>query len=484
MASTALIKAAARARAADETGTLRKDAPERVALVYPSPYHVAMSSLGFQTMYREINGVPGRSAERAFLPDDVEAYRATRTPLFTYEWERPVGDYPVIGLSVAFEIELAGVVQVLELAGLPALAEERDGRHPLVLGGGPLTFSNPVPLGPYVDAVLMGEADETVHAALDVAFGAASKAEALEALAREVPSCWVPSIHGERLPPLGTCGDDKLPAFAQIVTPHTELRDMFLIEGERGCSRGCTYCVMRRSTNGGMRVVPMERVLERIPKSARRVGLVGAAVSDHPKITEMVSRLADEGREVGLSSIRPDKLRGEFVRALRRAGHRTLTTGADGASQRLRDLVDRRCREEHLVRAAEQVRELGFDRLKLYMILGLPTEEDADVEELIRLSVELSRIAPVSIGIAPFVSKRNTPLDELPFPGIDVVERRLRLLRRGVKGRVDVRSTSARWAWVEWVLAQGGMAEGRAVREAVREGGRFRAWKNAFDALP
>ncbi len=122
MARAVDVRAVARQRLEDEIGTVRKDTPERVALVYPSPYSVAMSSLGYQTIYREINGAPSRSAERAFLPDDVASYRASRIPLFTYEGARPVGDYPVVALSVAFELEIAGLIQTLELAGIPPLA--------------------------------------------------------------------------------------------------------------------------------------------------------------------------------------------------------------------------------------------------------------------------------------------------------------------------------------------------------------------------
>ncbi|MCZ7683747.1 MAG: hypothetical protein M5U28_35260 [Sandaracinaceae bacterium] len=185
MGSADPLRALARARLSDEIGTLAKQAPERVALVYPSPYSVAMSSLGFQQIYRTTNATPGRSAERAFLPEDVEAHRGV--PLFTYESMRPVSDFAVIGLSVAFELELAGVVRVLELAGLEPLAEDRREGDPFVLAGGPLTFSNPLPLAPYADAILMGEADETAQRALDVIFGCATKEEAKRALAREIP---------------------------------------------------------------------------------------------------------------------------------------------------------------------------------------------------------------------------------------------------------------------------------------------------------
>jgi radical SAM superfamily enzyme YgiQ (UPF0313 family) len=358
----------------------------------------------------------------------------------------------------------------------------------LVIAGGPLTFSNPLPLGPFVDAVLMGECDETIHVALDAIFGSGSvlgggKHETLAALAEAVPSAWIPSIHGDVLPPLAKASDEELPARSVIRTPHTELRDMFLIEAERGCSRGCTYCVMRRSTNGGMRLVRKEKVLSLVPEDARRVGLVGAAVTDHPEIAEIVEALADSGREVGISSLRADRLNDRLVAALKRAGYRTLTTASDGASQRLRDAIQRKTYERHLIRAAELTRAHGLERLKLYMMIGLPGETDDDIDELVRFTTELSRIVPLSLGVAPFVSKRNTPLDGAPFAGIKVIESRLDRLRRGLQGRVDIRATSARWAWIEWMLAQGGAAAGRAVFEAVRSGGRFADWKRAFEAL-
>lgn len=472
-----------RGRLADELGTIYKDAPDKVALLYPSPYHVGMSSLGFQTIYREINDVPGRAAERAFLPDDVEAHVRGRTPLYTYESQRPVADFPVIGLSVAFELELAGVVQSLELAGVPPLAEDRTEKHPFILCGGPLTFSNPLPLAPFADAILMGEADETIHLALEVLFSTQDRREQLEGLAR-IPSCFVPALHGDQLPPGGKCSDARLPARAVIRTPNTELRNMFLIEAERGCSRGCAYCVMRRSTNGGMRIVPMETILGHIPADATKVGLVGAAVSDHPKICDIIETLAERGVETSLSSLRPDRLNERFVAALRKAGHTALTTASDGASQRLRDTINRKTREKHLHEVARLARANGMKRLKLYMMVGLPDERDEDIDELIQFGMEISKIIPLSLGIAPFVSKRNTPLDGLPFAGIDVVEKRLAKLRSGVRGRLEVRATSARWAWIEYVLAQGSAAEGRAVLTAVHAGGRYADYKRAFDALP
>jgi radical SAM superfamily enzyme YgiQ (UPF0313 family) len=295
-----------------------------------------------------------------------------------------------------------------------------------------------------------------------------------------MPHVFVPSHHGERLPPIAQCDDALLPAWAPIRTPDTELSDMFLMEAERGCSRGCTYCVMRRTTNGGMRVVSAERLLSLVPADARRVGLVGAAVSDHPDIVAVVSSLAERGCEVGLSSLRPDRLNDAFVGALKAAGYRTLTTAMDGASDRMREVLDRRARTRHLEQAAELCRAHRIPRLKLYLMLGVPGETDADIDECAAFVSGLSRVVPVSLAVAPFCAKRNTPLDGQPFAGIKVVGARVERLRRGLRGRAEVRATSARWAWVEYALAQGGLDEGLAAMDAVHAGGGFAAWKRAL----
>jgi radical SAM superfamily enzyme YgiQ (UPF0313 family) len=371
------------------------------------------------------------------------------------------------------------------------LREARDERHPFILAGGPLTFSNPLPLAAFADAVVMGEADALAVEALRVLRDAPGRPAALDVLAA-MPHVFVPSRHTGRdgghphtpvLPDIARCDDALLPAWAPIRTPEAELSSMFLIETERGCSRGCTYCVMRRSTNGGMRIVPEERILALVPADARRVGLVGAAVSDHPHIARIVRTLAGRGCEVGLSSLRPDRLDDDFVGALKLAGYKTLTTAMDGASDRVRDLLDRRARVRHLTRAAELARAHGMSRLKLYLMIGVPGETDEDIDECAAFTASLSQRIPVALGIAPFCPKRNTPLAGASFAGIPVVQRRLDRLRRGLRGRAEVRSTSARWAWIEAVLAKGGEPEGRAVLEAVHAGGTFAAYQRAFARL-
>lgn len=471
-----------RDRLAAESGRIDKDAPRRVALTYPSPYAVGMSSLGYQRIYRAIQEQPDMVAERVFLPDGGDRAGARIERPVSYESLRELGAYPVIATSVAYEIELSGLCRMLHVSGIPPLRTDRDERHPFVLAGGPLTFSNPVPLGAFADAIVIGEAEELVVPALQIAFSEVSRDAKLEALAA-LPHIYVPAIHDEAVPEVAACSDALLPAVSAIVTPHTELSNMLLLEVERGCSRGCTYCVMRRSTNGGMRIVAPETILAAIPEGTKRVGLVGAAVSDHPRIIQILEQLAARGIHAGLSSLRPDRLKSPFVAALKAVGYRTLTTALDGPSQRMRDIIERRGREQHYLEAAQNARLHGMDRLKLYLMVGLPNENDADIDECARFVTELSKIIPVALGIAPFCSKRNTPLDKLPYAGIRTVQARLARLSRGLKGRAVVRSVSAKWAWVEHVLAQGGLTEGRAVWDAAQRGGRFADYRAVFGAL-
>jgi radical SAM superfamily enzyme YgiQ (UPF0313 family) len=471
-----------RQRLAAEVGRLVKEAPTTIALAYPSPYGAGMSSLGFQRIYRAFMESPGLACERVFLDDEAETDVALQTRPMTYESQKPLEDFPIVAFSVAYEGEIQGLVAMLDAAGIPAKRSERKDSHPFILAGGPLTFSNPLPLAGMVDAIIVGEAEQIVVEVVRTLEATHGREAQRDALAR-IPHVFVPGRHGAILPPVAKVDDALVPAYSAIRTPHAVLSDMFLVETERGCSRACTYCVMRRSTNGGMRLASMETILGLIPDDAKRVGLVGAAVSDHPRIVNIVNTLADQGREVGLSSLRPDRLSDEFVGALKRGGYKTLTTAMDGPSERLRDTLERRARPKHLLKCAEMAKKHKMDRLKLYLMIGLPGETDVDIDECVAFTTELSKIVPVSLGIAPFCAKRNTPLDGAPFAGIDVVHDRLDRLKRGLKGRADVRSTSAKWAWVEYVLAQGGEAEGLAVVDVVRKGGGFAAYKRAFGDL-
>ena len=486
-----------RALLADETGTLHKEASIRVALVYPSPYRAAMSSLGYQQIYRVIHNIPGVAADRAMIADESirespgkqggkQGKQPERRPLITLEQERPISDYPMIAFSVAYELEIAGMVQALDQSGIPALAADRDHRHPLVIGGGPLTFSNPSPLAPFLDVIIMGEGEELIVTLIQTARDCGFARHRVCAALAGKPGFYVPDHDGNHVPPVAAIDNDGLPARSVIITPNTELSNMFLTEAARGCSRGCTYCVMRRSTNGGMRIVPTQTILDGIPDAARKVGLVGAAVTDHPDIVDIVRGVVDGDRKVGISSLRADKLTDELVGLLARGGNRTLTFASDGVSERMRRVVERSTQEKHLLAASAFATKHRMPTVKIYMMVGVPEETDDDIDELIRFTKQLTEVHHhIAYGIAPFVAKRNTPLDGTPFAGLDVVDARLRRLREGIArsgvgARAEIRPTSSRWAWVEYMVAQGEDTAGLAIMDAHRAGGSFAAYKKAF----
>jgi len=438
-----------------------------------------MSSLGYQWIH-EVLVRAGFAVERAVLPDDLTTWVEARAPLITLETETPVSEFELVGVSLAYELELAGLIGALDLAGIPPLRRDREAHHPRVVIGGPLTFSNPLPAAPFADAMLLGEADETVVPAFEAALSQGPEAW-LESVER-LPGGYVPALHGTVLPAVARAGDALLPARSRTWSPDAELRDMFLVEGERGCHRQCTFCVMRRSTHGGMRLVDPEAVMEHVPEGAPRVGLVGAAISDHPRLPELLQRVVESGRGVGVSSLRADRVarKPPIAEWLKRGGYQTLTVASDAATEDLRRTLKKGTLERHLVACAEQAAAHRFRVLKVYMMVGVPGETDGDIDELVRFTRELARIHPTALGVAPFVPKRNTPLDGAPFAGIKTVERRLKRLDRGLRGRATVRPTSARWAWVEAMLAQGGPETGEAVLRAARAGGRFAAWKRAL----
>jgi radical SAM superfamily enzyme YgiQ (UPF0313 family) len=451
------------------------DSPKRCALLYPSSYHVGMSSLGFQQIWRSILACENWTPLRAFNDAD-ESGRP-----FAYELAREMPDVDALAFSVAYELEIAGMIEMLDRMKLEPLRRDRQPGDAPVIAGGPLTFSNPAPLLPFVDVLICGEGEGLIGEVLQRIEGASKHDFAM--LLDDLDGVVVPGEGNPFMLPVAKADNRLLPARSAIVAEHTVLRKMFLIEPERGCSRQCSYCVMRRSTNGGMRPVAAQDMLDAVPPGVERVGLVGAAVTDHRDIVAIVNELADRGLQVGISSLRADRLKRPLLEALFAGGYRGITVALDGASPRLRRVIHRKTEDLHIERVAHEAKAIGFMKMKVYMVLGLPTESDEDLHILALELIELSKILPIDVGLCPLVPKRNTPLYCAPFIGVKESDRRLKLLRKLLKGRVNIRPVSSRWSWVESVLARGGVAVGEAVLRAHRAGGGFAAYRRAFAEL-
>jgi len=441
----------------------------RLLLAYPAPYRVGMSSLGFLTLHRLVSTRPGWSVERVFGEASASTGR-----LRSLETGAPATDFHAVGISVAHELDIPGVAELLRGLGLNPRRRLRRG-GPLVVLGGPLTAINPRPLAALADLVIIGEADVAMGQLCDALQDGLTAEHAPGALG-DLEGFWWPDT-GASPPPALRVAVEHLPAHAALWSPDAELRDMFLVEVGRGCNRACAFCATSREAAGRCRVVAADRVLAQIPARATRVGLVGAAVSDHPELSEILGPLVEGGREVGLSSIRADRLDAELVGLLARAGLRTLTLGVDGASARLRSQVKKGVTEENLVTAAELAAGAGLRRLKLYQLVGLPSETDEDLDELVLFTQRLSRILPVTLAVSPFVPKPGTPLAGAIQAPPKELERRLRFLRKGLRGRVRIQPSSVRWAWVEARIAQGNEETGEAILRAWERGGKFAHFK-------
>ncbi len=438
---------------------------------YPAPYRVGMSSLGFLTLHREISGRPDWSVERVFLPAGRDA-----GPLRAWESGDDVRRFDAVGISIAHELEIGAVVRLLQGLGLAPLSRDRPVQDPPVILGGPLTGINPRPLAPFADLVVVGEADAAIHTLCD-----ALERGPLEDLPDAPGLFWPGRGAGEPPAPLRLAAE-HLPAWSAIWSPDAELTNMALVEVARSCKRACAFCASSRLAMGPCRTVPADAILAAIPEAAPRVGLVGTAVSDHPDLRRLLESVVARGREVGVSSIRVDRLDAELLELLQRGGLRTLTVGVDGASERLRRAVRKGVTEEHLVRAAELAQAAHLRRLKLYQLVGLPEEADADLDELVALVERLARIVPVTLTVTPFVPKPGTPLfDASPLP-VKEIQRRLKRVQHRLRRVARVRPDSARWAWVEAQIARGDAATGEAVLAAERAGGRYADYRRALGA--
>jgi len=481
------------------------EGPLRVLLAYPSSYPVAAASLGFQTVYRLLHDLPEVEVDRAWLPSAVlhpgsggggpaeecggrrggSAARLLPGGLRGVRTGRPAEEFHLIGISLAYELELAGLVQLLELAGLAPLAEQRGPGDPVVLLGGPICWACAELAHPFVDVVLPGEAELALPRLIALlAATRGDKPALLEALSAADEPVVLPASAAAAAagtpPPLCRCPDELLPAFSAWVTPHSSFGEMFLVEVGRGCNRACAYCVMRRPSAGGLRTVPAGRVLATLPPWVGKVGLVGAAATDHPELPAILQACLEVGRQVGISSLRADRLDETLVDLLSRTGLKTLTTALDGLSERLRRQLQRGTGAGEVLAAARLARQHRLPRFKLYLMIGVPGEEDEDLREGLELCREISAILPLTLTVSPFVPKPRTPLAAAPFAGTRVIDSRLAALRRGLQGRVKIQSVSSRWAWVEHRLAQGGAAAGRAAPQAVGQGGSLAAWERAL----
>jgi radical SAM family uncharacterized protein len=479
---------------AEEQGTVRKDWGGKIAfaLVYPNTYAVGMSNLGFQAIYRHLNALPDVVCERVFMPDgaDVDELRRTGGAPFSLESLRPLSAFHLVGFSVTYEGDYINVLRLLRLAGIPLRAADRRAQDPVVLMGGVCAFSNPEPVAPFMDLVAVGEGEELVgDLVARYRECGDDRARLLTALAA-VEGVYVPSRYDVRWATDGTLAAvtprDGAPAvvrkrrlrdvnafetIATLKTPNAEYGHMALLEVGKGCGRGCRFClegqvyrpVRHRS------VAALRATVRALAESGeKRVGLVGACVSDYPWIGELLRVVDEHGLELSISSIRADSLTDDLVAALARGGHRTLTVAPEAGTERLRRAVRKAITDEQILAACDLVRAHGIPNLKTYFMIGQPTETREDVEAIPRLAermLERLRVPDptgrpfgrLTLSISSFVPKPWTPFQWAPFDGAESLQAKLETVKHGVRrfSNVRVLHENPREAALQALLARG-----------------------------
>ncbi|MFN7978990.1 MAG: radical SAM protein [Vicinamibacterales bacterium] len=507
-------RTAARATLAREVGYVQKPHVDRmrVGLAFPNTYFVGMSNLGFQTVYRLFNAHPDTVCERVFLPpkQELQTLIAQRARLVTLESQTPLNDLDVLAFSVSFEWDYTNVLTMLRLAGLPLYAAERDHRHPLVVIGGAVTFVNPEPLALFADVIAAGEGEVLVPSLLEAVSEATSRADLLKNLAGR-RGFYIPSFYDVRYADNGTIAayvpregtgappvvkkaalkttDAVDPPCTSIFTPDTEFGSRFLIEVVRGCANLCRFCWAGYNYLP-VRAFPTDRILE-LARAARahanRVGLVSIALCDHPDIEHILTSLAAMGYSIAPASLRLDDLTHDIVRLLRTSGERSLTIAPETGSDRLRRVINKTITNDEILEKADLIFSEGIENLKLYYMIGLPTETDEDLVALRDQTVQLrdvmlkhakgrGAVGRIVGSVNPLVPKPGTSYQWLPMADAKDIERKMKRLHSLVDGLEHVYFSikSERHSYYQALMSLGDRRVAPAIEAAERNGGQWR----------
>ena len=507
-------KEIAKATLEKEVGYIRKPHTDRlrVALAFPNTYYVGMSNLGFQTVYQLFNAHDDTVCERIFLPpkQQLKEQLASKTPLITLESQSLARDFDVIAFSVSFEWDYTNILTMLRLAGVPVRAADRTARDPLVVIGGAVTFVNPEPLALFADVIAAGEGEQLVPELIASYREEGGRRDLLKSLAGK-RGFYIPSFYDVEYQNNGTIArwipkqDTGAPAAVKkaalptteavdppctgIFTPDTEFGSRFLVEVVRGCANLCRFCWAGYNYLP-VRAFPADRILQRAREArvhARQAGLVSIALCDHPEIDRILTGLAEMGYSISPASLRLDDLTETIVRQLRASGEKTLTIAPETGSDRLRRVINKTVTNDEILDRAELIFASGIENLKLYYMIGLPTETDEDLVAIRDLTLQLreimmkhavgkGQVGRIIGSVNPLVPKPSTAYQWLPMEDPVIVEQKVQRLRELTSGidNVYFNIKSERHSFYQALLSLGDRRVAPAIEAAEANGGDWR----------
>lgn len=465
-----------------------------------------MSNLGFQTIYHLLNSLDYVVCERAFLPDDkdIAEFERTRTPLFSLESQRPLAEFDIIAFSISFEEDYLNILKIFDLAKIPFLSSARKSAQPLIMAGGVAVSLNPEPIADFFDIFAIGEGEEFIAEFIDTFktahLKAKTKDELLETLI-PVEGVYIPSFYKivyqgnfikEVTPLKGSPAKvksrkiKKLDAFpapsSHILTKETNFSNTYLVEVERGCGRGCRFCAA-----GFVYLPPRERELNGLKQEVlngmgltQKVGLVGAAVSEYSDLKALCTTVIENNGEITLSSLRLDVLDEELLKLLKEGGYKTITIAPEAGSERLRDVINKSFSEKDIIEAINFISASGIQKLKLYFIIGLPTETLDDINAITELTLRIKSAMQgglITLSINPFIPKPITPFQWCAYEDIKSLKNKMGIIKNGLKNEkgIKITSLSLREGYIQTLLSVGDRRIGKILVDAHKNG-----WKAAL----
>lgn len=480
----------------DSRVTINPHAEQKVAIVYPNTYFVGMSNLGLHIIYEEINLHPSSVCERIFLPEkkELDVYDKTKTPLMSVETQRPMHQFDVVAFDVTFEMDYFHIPLMLRYGRVPVMSEDRTGFDPIVIAGGPCATFNPEPFADFIDAFIIGEGEGIVTAVLErIRKGrehGESRDETISALA-QIDGVYVPVLYTPQYDDnkrfVGYDIADGAPKIIRrhfepltsggetvIATNFTEFGAMYIIEVARGCGRHCRFC-MAGYCFRVPRVRPLDILKEgvdRAEKLGKKVGLMGAAISDYPEVDELVTYIRSKDMRYSCASLRADSLTQAVVDGLAESGQKTITIAPETGSERLRRVINKGISEENLRTAAQLSAKSGIQHMRLYIMIGLPTETDEDIDAIVGLAertqahmAEVGCKGRLTLSINPFIPKPFTPFQWMAMDHQKSVEKKLQYIKKSLQKnrRIEVLVESPKEAYIQGVLARGDRRLGKVL---------------------
>jgi len=464
----------------------KRQAPISVALVYPNTYHVGMSNLGFQTVYRLLNDVDGIVCERSFLPDPATIPTGD---IISVESHRPLHTFDIIAFSISFENDYPNLLTLFEQAHIPFRAILRDASHPLIICGGVTSMLNPAPIAAFMDCVFIGEAEAILPAFVNLYKFVPDRDTLLLRMAQELPGVYVPRFYREdyqqdgiyqALTPLNDVppviqrtysGDNDLaPACSAILTPDTTFDQTYLVEVSRGCPHGCRFCgagfVYRPPRYHGADT--LQDCIRWGGTHTNKIGLVGAAVSDLPELDALCHLAEEHDIDLSFSSLRADALDESLLAHLKESGVKTATIAPDAGSERMRRCINKGITENDILAAVEALVSHGIPNLKLYFMIGLPTETMADIDAIVHLCKKVKhtflktsrprgRIGEITVSVNCFVPKPHTPFQWAPMDDLRSLKQKQKHIKQSLKrvANLRVHADIPRWAYLQALFSRG-----------------------------